>query len=135
MKKKSFYEEILLFLLESSKGKLKENIRILIENMDTIENESLSKQVLGYIKSVCSGKLEISSILKNLNNNLHISIESIEVVIKKLQEIKRNIPKEPNSEFLLKVIDLTLGFLIKFARERDEDYELSCQMIKIISNV
>ena len=45
-----FYEEILLFLLENSKGKTKENIRNLLENRKNLENHALSKQVLAFIK-------------------------------------------------------------------------------------
>lgn len=127
-----FYEEILVFLMEIFKGKAKEDIRELLEKLNDLENDVASKQILGFIKSACSGKQEISAMIKELNSNLGTSIESIGVVTNKLQEIRRKVPRDENFEFSLKVVDLSLGFLKSFRKEREIDLESSCKMIRII---
>ena len=127
------YEELLVFLQDCFRGRMKEEVRNLLENLNSLDYESISKQVLAYVKSACSGKQEISTTMKDLNSNLNISIDSIELVTNKLQDIKRKVPQESSTEFCLKVIDLTLGFLKNFKKEREFDFELSCKIIKFIN--
>lgn len=128
-----FFQEILALLLDCAKGKIKEKIQNTLENLENFQQKTILNQVLGYIKTLCIGKLDVYSLLQDLYTSLNSASESVQVVVSKLDQIKKNIPKD--NEFCIKVIDLTLSFFKNFSKERETDYQLVCQLIKIISNV
>lgn len=130
--KTMIFEDILAFFLQFAKGKYKEEISSLISSIPNLEPELLIKKVQNYIKILFSSKLDIFPKLKSLSKNIYLSIESIDVVTSKLEEIKKNAPRDSTNDFGGRVIDLTLTFLKNFAKEREIDYEISTSMLKIL---
>ena len=120
--------------LEISYGKTKDDIRLLLNTIHSLDLQYLNEQIFFYIKQLYGNKQEIESLIVNLKNSLDLGIDSIELVTKKLQEI-RKVAKGSSSELSLKVIDLSLSFLKNFAKERESDYEISCSVMKIMGIV
>ena len=128
------FEEIFSMFLEISYGKTKDDIRLLLNTIHSLDLQYLNEQIFFYIKQLYGNKQEIESLIVNLKNSLDLGIDSIELVTKKLQEI-RKVAKGSSSELSLKVIDLSLSFLKNFAKERESDYEISCSVMKIMGIV
>ncbi|OMJ78612.1 hypothetical protein SteCoe_21537 [Stentor coeruleus] len=126
------FEDMMVFFLQFAKGRHKEEISSVISTIPNLEPEMLMKKVKNYIQILFSSKLDVFPKLKILSKNIYLSIESINVVTSKLEEIKKNAPRDSENDFGGRVIDLTLTFLKNFAKEREIDYEISTSLLKII---
>ena len=118
-----FASEILIVLLTSAKGKNKLEVEKLVNNFQDFDLDTLENSVLKHVKLACSGKKEVLTKVKVLSGSLKIGIESIALVCEKIEELKENLGNLNESEFEGQVLDLTLGFLREFGKERETDFQ------------
>lgn len=125
-----FPSEILLVLLSASRGKNKTELEELVNNFQDFNQEELENSVLKHIKAACTYKKALAKKVKALSSNLKMSVESIELVCEKIEELKDSIRFENENEIELQVLKLTLGFLKEFGKERETDFEDCCEIFR-----
>ena len=126
--KRKFLYEILLVLVTSSKGKVKNRFENLANEFSELDYEDIEKKLIKYLKIALLVKVEVVAKVKELSAGLKVGIDSIELVCSKITELKISL-KEEDME---KVVDLALEFLKGFAKERIGDYECCCEVMKMV---
>lgn len=127
-----FASEILIILLTCAKGKHKVELEKLVNNFQDFDLETLENSVLRQVKMACYVKKEVLSKVKVLSGSLKLGIESIELVCGKIEELKQSLGNLNESEFEGQVLDLTLGFLREFGKEREIDFEDCCEIFRVL---